>query len=208
MKLRRTRTTVAAGGLVLAGFAGGAALVLGGAADAAGSSSTSQDAAQDGHGGETPLTGTTADKVRAAALARYPGATVDRLETDSDGVYEAHVTTKAGDDVVVEVGKDFTVTGTQTGGRHGGLGGPGDHGGPGGHGGHAGETPLTGTTADKVRAAALARYPGATVDRLETDSDGVYEAHVTTKAGDDVIVEVGKDFTVTGTQAGGGHGHR
>jgi hypothetical protein len=72
--------------------------------------------------------------------------------------------------------------------------------------GHAGETPLSGTTATKVRAAALARYPGATIDRLETDSDGVYEAHVTTKAGDDVIVQVDKAFSVTGTQTGGGHG--
>jgi hypothetical protein len=72
--------------------------------------------------------------------------------------------------------------------------------------GHAGETPLSGTTATKVKAAALAKYPGATIDRLETDSDGVYEAHVTTKAGEDVIVQVDKTFSVTGTQAGGGHG--
>jgi hypothetical protein len=39
------------------------------------------------------LTGDTASKVRAAALARYPGATVLRVETDSDGVDEAHLTT-------------------------------------------------------------------------------------------------------------------
>ena len=70
----------------------------------------------------------------------------------------------------------------------------------------AGETALTRPTAAKVKAAALAKYPGATIDRLETDSDGVYEAHVTTKAGTDVIVQVGKAFTVTGTQTGGGHG--
>ena len=72
--------------------------------------------------------------------------------------------------------------------------------------GHAGESPLTGTTAAKVKAAALAKYPGATIDRLETDSDGVSEAHVTSKAGQDVIVQVNKAFIVTGTQAGGGHG--
>jgi hypothetical protein len=41
---------------------------------------------------------------------------VDRLETDSEGVYEAHLTTKAGQQVIVQVGKDFAVTGTQTGG--------------------------------------------------------------------------------------------
>ena len=48
------------------------------------------------------LTGDTASKVRAAALARYPGATVLRVETDSDGVYEAHLTTASGQRVTVE----------------------------------------------------------------------------------------------------------
>jgi hypothetical protein len=58
-----------------------------------------------------------------------------------------------------------------------------------------------------VKAAALAKYPGATVERVETDSDGVYEAHLTTKAGDEITVEVDKSFAVTGTQTGGGPGH-
>jgi hypothetical protein len=60
---------------------------------------------------------------------------------------------------------------------------------------------LSGDTASKVRAAALAKYPGATVLRVETDSDGVYEAHLTTKDGQRVTVEVGKDFKVTGLEA-------
>ncbi|MDT7537013.1 MAG: hypothetical protein QOI82_598 [Actinomycetota bacterium] len=68
------------------------------------------------------------------------------------------------------------------------------------------ETLLTGDTAAKVRAAALAKYPGATIVRVETDSDGVYEAHIES-GGSPMSVQVGKDFTVTGTQTGGG-GHR
>ena len=60
---------------------------------------------------------------------------------------------------------------------------------------------LTGDTATKVRAAALARYPGATVLRVETDSDGVYEAHLQTGAGKRVTVEVDKSFKVTGEEA-------
>jgi hypothetical protein len=60
------------------------------------------------------LTGDTASKVRAAALAKYPGATVLRVETDSDGVYEAHLTTASGQRVTVEVGKDFKVTGLES----------------------------------------------------------------------------------------------
>jgi len=67
------------------------------------------------------------------------------------------------------------------------------------------ETLLTGDTAAKVRAAALAKYPSATIQRVETDSNGVYEAHVVVN-GAPMIVQVGKDFTVTGTQTMGGHG--
>jgi hypothetical protein len=86
---------------------------------------------------EQLLTGTTAQKVRDAALAKYPKATIQRVETDSDGVYEAHIVTAAGDEVIVQVGKDFTVTGTQTGGRPP----AGGRGGPGGFGDHDGDGP-------------------------------------------------------------------
>jgi uncharacterized membrane protein YkoI len=186
------RATAAAGALILGGVGVGAVLASTGAASAAddtgSTSSSTPSAGTRGHAGETALTGTTADKVKAAALAKYPGATIDRVETDSDGVYEAHITTKAGDNVIVQVNKSFAVTGTQTGGGHGGKG-------------HGNETALTGTTADKVKAAALAKYPGATIERVETDSDGVYEAHITTKAGDEVTVEVDKSFAVTGTES-------
>ena len=65
---------------------------------------------------EQLLTGDTAAKVKAAALARYTGATVQRVETDSDGVYEAHIVS-GGKPMVVQVGKEFTVTGTQTMGQ-------------------------------------------------------------------------------------------
>ncbi|HEX6920634.1 MAG TPA: hypothetical protein VF314_10415 [Actinomycetes bacterium] len=69
---------------------------------------------------------------------------------------------------------------------------------------------LSGDTASKVRAAALAKYPGATIQRVETDSDGVYEAHLTTSDGKRVTVEMDKSFTVTGEESApaGGPGHR
>ncbi|WP_138735294.1 hypothetical protein [Modestobacter excelsi] len=66
---------------------------------------------------------------------------------------------------------------------------------------------LTGDTKTEVEAAVLAQYPGATIERTETDSDGVYESHVVTADGDHLIVQVGEDLTVTGTDSGGGHGH-
>ncbi len=82
---------------------------------------------------ETLLTGSTAEKVKAAVLAKYPGATFVRVETDSDGVYEAHITKADGTQVAIEVDKSFAVTGEEQGGpggRHGDHDGDGD--GPGG----------------------------------------------------------------------------
>ena len=62
---------------------------------------------------EQLLTGTTKDKVTAAVKAKYPDATFQRVETDSDGVYEAHILVD-GKALAVEVGKDFQVTGTES----------------------------------------------------------------------------------------------
>jgi hypothetical protein len=83
---------------------------------------------------------------------------------------------------------------------------PGDR--PAGGGQRHDETVLTGTDADKAKAAALATVPGATVDRVETDADGaVYEAHLTKSDGTKVTVKFDKDFTVTGVEDGmGAHG--
>lgn len=136
----RTKAILAGGTLVVAGFAGGAALAATGSASAS-TSAAGEGASQEAgtldptrsiRSDEHLLTGTTARKVTAAALAKYPGATVQRVETDSDGVYEAHIVTSAGAEVIVQVGKDFAVTGTQTGGGHGVHGGHGDHDGDGG----------------------------------------------------------------------------
>jgi hypothetical protein len=41
-------------------------------------------------------------------------------------VYESHIVTTDGQHVIVQVGKDFAVTGTQTGGGGHGHGGPND----------------------------------------------------------------------------------
>jgi hypothetical protein len=118
---------VVAGGILAGTFSASAATT---AATAAGSgSSTSSTATADQSQPQRPdeklLTGDTKAKVEAAVLAKYSGATIVRTETDSDGVYESHVLTSAGQATIVQVGKDFTVTGTQTGGP----GGPGGHGG-------------------------------------------------------------------------------
>ena len=71
---------------------------------------------------------------------------------------------------------------------------------------------LTGTTLAKVTAAVKAKYPDATIQRVETDSDGVYEAHLVDN-GKPVTVEVDKSYSITGTESmpaapqGGADGH-
>ena len=72
-----------------------------------------------------------------------------------------------------------------------------------------GETLLTGTTAEKVKAAALAAVPGATIIRVETDSAGSpYEAHITKADGTRVTLKIDASFKVTATQQGFGSGPR
>ena len=63
---------------------------------------------------------------------------------------------------------------------------------------------LTGDTATQVTDVVLAEYPDATIQRVETDSEGVYEAHIVTADDEQLTVQVGEDFTITGTQSHGG----
>ena len=67
---------------------------------------------------EVLLTGDTADKVRAAALAAVPGGTIQRVENDAEGSpYEAHMTKADGTQVTVKVDSNFKVTSTENGPR-------------------------------------------------------------------------------------------
>ncbi|MDB5266831.1 MAG: hypothetical protein JWN89_646 [Parcubacteria group bacterium] len=65
---------------------------------------------------ETLLTGDTASKVTAAALAAVPGGTIERVENDAEGAaYEAHMTKADGTHVTVKFDSNFAVTATETG---------------------------------------------------------------------------------------------
>ena len=192
---RRVQQTMAA-------IAALAALALGGAALAGAAGNSSDEDSRAGRSNEQALTGSTATKVKEAVLAELPGATVLRVETDSGGAYEAHVRKADGMPVEVKVSKQFEVTSVEEH-RHprpGGPCGPGGRGGPGGPGGDANEEALTGATATKVEEAALAKVPGGTVLRLETDSGGAYEAHVRKADGTPVVIKVSKQFEVTAVE--------
>ena len=150
------------------------------------------------------ITGETADKVAAAALAAVPGATVDRVQDNGgENGYHAHLTKADGSKVRVEVDEAFEVTSVtaDTGPRGGGRHGPG---GPGG-----GGTPLTGEAAEKATAAAQQAVPGGTVERVEADRDGEgYHAHVVKADGTHVRVEMTEDFQVTSVEEHTGPGPR
>ena len=78
---------------------------------------------------EQLLTGDTLAKVTAAAKAKEPNATIERVETDSEGVYEAHMVRADGTHITVQVDQSFAVTNVQEGGPNGSgaPGGRGDH---------------------------------------------------------------------------------
>ena len=139
------RKAAAGAAIVATALAGGAvgASLLGtaGAQTASGSSTTAPapsggasggqfDPTQGGHVGqngakEALLTGDTADKVRAAAQAAVPGATIQRVETDTEGSpYEAHMVKSDGTNVTVKVDNSFKVTNIENDGAGFGHGAP------------------------------------------------------------------------------------
>ena len=64
---------------------------------------------------ETLLTGDALAKVKAIALAKVPGGTIVRVETDADGnaAYEAHMTKADGTPVTVYVDSSFAFVSVQ-----------------------------------------------------------------------------------------------
>ena len=122
----RTRRALAAGAVVLGLVAG--SYWVAAAASGNGSSSTDSTTTQPApsapdpqpwgaqRSDETPLTGDTLAKVRAAALAEVPNATIVRVETDADGnaAYEAHVVKADGTSATVYVDKQFDVVSAES----------------------------------------------------------------------------------------------
>ena len=123
----RTRRVLAAGAVVLGLVAGSYGVAA--AASGNGSSSTDSTTTQPApsapdpqnpwgaqRSDETPLTGDTLAKVKAAALAEVPDATIVRVETDADGnaAYEAHVVKADGTPATVYVDKQFDVVSVES----------------------------------------------------------------------------------------------
>jgi hypothetical protein len=140
--IRKAAAGAAIVATAVAGGAIGASLLGSAGAQTAGSSSTTApapgggapggqfDPTQGGHVGqngqkEVLLTGDTADKVKAAAQAAVPGATIERVETDAEGSpYEAHMVKSDGTHVTVKVDNSYKVTNIENDGAGPGHGGP------------------------------------------------------------------------------------
>jgi uncharacterized membrane protein YkoI len=186
--IRKTAVTAAAlGALGL----GGAAIA--GAAD--NTTTTTTPSAKQGRPQREALSSDVAAKVKAAALAKVPGATVLRTEAGGPqgSAYHAHIKTSSGTLQVVLVNASFEATAVEADqGRGGGKG----------RGGRRDETALTGATKTSVEAAVLAKYPGATIVRTETntDSSAPYESHIKTTDGKELEVTVDKDFKIVDAQ--------
>ena len=109
------------GGALIAGAAIASAATPSPSPSANQPGSANFDPTKGGHVGangvvEKLLTGTTADKAKAAALAAVPGATIERAENDAEGaVYEAHMVKSDGTHVTVKMDANFKVTGIETG---------------------------------------------------------------------------------------------
>jgi hypothetical protein len=121
---RKLTRSIAAGAAAVALAAGGYAIVD--SSSGSGASGTANAAPPAQTGGPSPagqvprswspgtgtiITGAAADQAKAAAVAKYPGGTVNRVLQLSDGSYAVHrIATPAPHHIFVS--KDFKVTGT------------------------------------------------------------------------------------------------
>jgi len=179
-----------------------------------GSSTATPEQRSQHAGAEAEVTGTDADKIKAAVTAKLgAGSTVHRISAEdaaegTGAAYEAHAAKADGSRVEVLLDKSFVVTAVKADAHRGGPGGR--------HGGH--EAEVIGANADKVKAAVLAKLPGATVEHVSAEdpaegTGAVYEAHVIKVDGTHARVLLSGDFAVTavdtapaGGPRGGHHG--
>ena len=203
MSKRSIRKAGATTALVVSGLVAGGVLAGSMTASAATSTPTygstpagvSAPAQGRGAGTDTAVTGAEADKVKAAVTAAHSGVTITTVRKDPDGSYDALGTDASGNPVFYDVSADLTTV-TAGGGGRGGHGGPG---------GASQDTPVTGSQADKVKAAVKAKYSGVTITSVRKDPDGSYDALGTDAGGNPVFYDVSADLK-TVTAGGGGHG--
>lgn len=110
-------TALALGGSAIAGAASGSGSSSSGSSSAIALGRAAPSGLPPQRADETLLTGNALAQVRAAALAKVSGGTIERVETDADGnaKYEAHMTRSDGSRVTVYVNESFNVVGVKAG---------------------------------------------------------------------------------------------
>ena len=164
----------------------------GASADRGSASGTAGQGRQMG-GTHTDVTGDEAQKVIDAVKAKDSTVTIDKVQKDEDGSYDATGTKADGTAVRYDVSADLATI-TEGQGGHGGKGGGGSQ-----------DTPVTGDEAQKVIDAVKAKDSSATIDTVRKDPDGSYDALGTTSDGAKVMFDVSADLA-TITQGQGGQG--
>ncbi|MEN9749204.1 MAG: hypothetical protein RL149_282 [Actinomycetota bacterium] len=211
-----------AAGLLTAGLVVGSFMSIAGAnaasTDSTPSSSSSSTATPatpptfKAHTPEEAVTGDLATTLSDLAKAKVPGATVDRVEKDSDGVavYEVHMTKTDGTHVTVNFDANNSITSVDTM----------PAGGPGGFGKGNPPAEVTGTLATTLSDLAKAKVTDATVDHVFKDTRNGAAYVVLMKKTDGTLVAVHFDannaiLSVDTPPAGGpkgmggkGHGPR
>ena len=152
-----------------------------------------------GHGGPhgTPASAEETQKVTDAVLADQPGATVQAVDKEPDGTFEAHFTTADGVRKEAHLDANYTITSIED-----------DHG-PGGHGPHG--MPASAEETQKVSDAIKADQPGATVQFVAKLPDGTFEAHFTTADGVRKEARLDAEYNITSIRKDRGpkgRGHR
>jgi hypothetical protein len=143
------------------------------------------------HGsGSASVPSATAAQVQRAVLAKYPGATVWWVRSDSSGGYVAYTGTADGKALAVHLDGSYAVTGADSLPDPGGAGGWR----------HWGQ-PVPDAAAAHVKDAVLARYPGASVPWMWSDPDGGYVAYVVEADGTRAVLELDASYAITATRA-------
>jgi uncharacterized membrane protein YkoI len=196
MTPRIWKISTGAAALVACGLAGATVAFGAGSTTKTTTTTGTTTASKTAHTSETALTGDVLAKVKAAAIAKV-GGTVDSATTENDSdnaaaAYEAHVTKADGTHVTVILDSAYNILSAETGRT--GRPGHGDR-----RAGN-GETALTGDTATKAKAAAVAKE-GGTAERATTETDSsnsaaAYEVHVTKSDGTHVVVILDKSLAV------------
>ncbi|WP_296648453.1 PepSY domain-containing protein [Rhodoluna sp.] len=210
---------IGAAGLLTAGLLAGSFMSIAGAnaADTPSTPSSSSSSAPvppsfKAHAPEEAVTGDLATTLSDLAKAKVPGATVDRVEKDSDGVatYEVHMTKTDGTHVKVNFDANNAITSvdTQPAGGPGAFGKGGDRTPP---------AEVTGTIATTLGDLAKTKVAGATVDHIfkDTRNGAAYVVLMTKTDGTKVAVHFDANNAILsvdtppagGPKGFGGKGH-